>query len=187
MFNTIKTEESRRGKYEVPVDVVPKNADISIEGMGKVERGFVYLTEGTYKIHFSKDGYENEVKEVVVKKDLYPRAYSVLKPISEEAKNEYNASLNDRLAIEGRASEQSRSFTETYENKYPAAKLLPYKDPYYQIGYLSTDGTDFYITVYTESPRYRHSALKKIRSLGIDPTNYKIVFMDYKSPLKEAL
>ena len=68
----------------------------------------------------------------------------------------------------------------------PAITKLPCTDPYFNIGYISKDGSDFTITVRTESPRYRENAIKKLISLGIDPSRYKITFINYQSPLKEA-
>lgn len=69
------------------------------------------------------------------------------------------------------------------ESNFPIVKYLPYKDPYYLIGYRSTNSKDLRLVIYTSSPRYRYAALQQLAVLGYNQTDYDIEFVDYTNPL----
>lgn len=187
IWNKVSTDEYREGKVAVSISTVPKNATIEIDSIGKVSsESTVYLDQGKYKAVVSKEGYESRTETIDVRQDLYPAVYVQLNPESSAAKNEREKDKELMLELQKKQGLKSAQFTETFEKKYPIVKSLPIKDPYYRIGYLSDDGTNMYITVYTESPRYRYNAVKRIESLGYRVSDYKIKFIDYESPLKEA-
>ncbi len=173
------------GQHPVVVSVLPKYAQIKISGSEDylVNNQVNYLDEGEYTVSITADNFAPEEMSFTVKQDLRPKVITALSAIGDA---EITYSEEDMLELERASGAASQEYTEIYERKYPAKKLLPYRDPYYRIGYSSTDGTDFYITVHTESPRYRELALQKIISMGISPTKYKIVFRDYEFPLQEA-
>lgn len=178
---------SRQGKVPVEVATFPHTATISVEGIGDINRGTHYLLPGSYKYTVSADGYK-PVSDTLTVTDRNPsNIYRVLVKDQVGKKTFTREETVQIQEIEGKSGEASRQFTENFENNYPIVKLLPIKDPYYSIGYLSNGkGGDFYLTVYTESPRYRSNALKRIQGLGINIYDYKIVFQDYKNPLTEA-
>ena len=175
-----------QGEYPVLVSVLPKNAQINISGLDiKMANNQVnYLDEGQYTASVTADNFQPEEISFTVKKDLRPKVITALSAIGDA---EMNYKERDLLELERKSGAASKEYTDLYEKKYPVKKLLPFIDPYYRIGYSSTDGTDFFITVHTESPRYRERALQKIISMGINPSQYKIVFRDYNFPLQEAL
>jgi hypothetical protein len=77
------------------------------------------------------------------------------------------------------ASNNGKYFTA----KNPITTKLPYNDPYYTIGYTPRTDGGVDLTISTPSPRYRFYAVEKIRELGYDPTDFVIVFKDFKNPL----
>ncbi|MBH1980029.1 PEGA domain-containing protein [Candidatus Saccharibacteria bacterium] len=178
---------SRQGKVPVEIATFPHNAKISVEGAGDLARGVHYLPPGNYKYQVSADGYKS-VEDTLTVTDKNPsNIYRVLVKDQVGKKTFTREETVQIQEIEGKSGEASREFTENFENNYPIVKLLPIKDPYYSIGYLSDGkGGGFYLTVYTESPRYRSNALKRIQGLGVNLYDYKIVFQDYKNPLTEA-
>lgn len=174
------------GQHPVIVSVLPKNAKIKISGSESylINNQINYLDSGEYTVNITADNYSPEEISIKVKKDLRPKVITALPAIGDA---ELNYNERDILKQEQISGAASREYTDLYEKKYPAKKLLPHTDPYFRIGYSSTDGTDFFVTVHTESPRYREMALRKIISMGINPTQYKIVFRDYEFPIQEAL
>lgn len=187
IWSKVSTDMYREGKIPVNISTVPKNATIEIDSVGKVSSdNTVYLKQGKYKAVISKEGYESRSETIDVKSDLYPAVYVQLNPQTNDAKNEREKDKGLMLELQKKQGLKSAQFTETFEKKYPIVKALPIRDPYYRIGYLSDDGTNMYITVYTESPRYRYNAIKRIESLGYSISDYKIKFIDYESPLKEV-
>ena len=184
-IKTANTPVQLPGQHPVVVSVLPKSADITISGSDtKLTNGHInYLEPGEYTVKVEAKDHASEEVSFTVKEGLRPKVITAL-PVVGDGQAGYTD--RDLLEIERASGQASREYADLYEKKYPAKKMLPYKDPYYQIGYSSTDGVDFFITVHTESPRYREQALKKILSMGISPSRYKIVFKDYEFPLQEA-
>jgi hypothetical protein len=171
----------RRGKVGVDVDVFPSNARVEIKNHGSVGRGVTYLAPGTYEYTISSDGYQLRSGTVYVGGKTPTHIYASL--IDEDG--DYTEGEQRRIRqIEAKGGKASYQYTQNFRERYPIINYLPVKDAYYQIGYLVNDkGEDFHLTVYTESPLYRNLAIKRIRSLGENPSNYKIVFKDYKNPI----
>ena len=178
---SIFTYIDRRGKTGVDVDVFPSNAKVDIKNHGVVGRGTTYLKPGTYQYTISSEGYEPRDGTLFVGTAAPANIYGSL--IDKDG-NYTEAEQRQIRKIEGKGGDASRRYTDTFRERYPITDYLPIKDAYYQIGYLVNEkGEDFHLTVYTESPLYRNLALKRIRSIGENPSNYKIVFKDYKNPI----
>lgn len=82
---------------------------------------------------------------------------------------------------------ETKDLRATFVSDNPIVKQLPYQHPYYSINYKTVGETtnDIIITIRTPSPRYRYSAVEKLKSWGYDPTDYSIEFIDYKNPLEK--
>ncbi len=177
-----KNTDNAQKTAPVYVEVLPKNADIYLGDLKLPNSQIHQVPEGTYKVRISSEGYVTHEEEMLVKDGLHPKLTIALK---DKISGKVDFPINDLYKLEQVSGRASKEYSDAYEKKYPAKKKLPYKENFYQIGYLSTDGTDFYITVYTHSPRMREAAVEKIESLGINISEYKIKFMDYKMPLEE--
>lgn len=174
----------RIGKIATTLAVVPSDATITING-NKTGSGTQWLPAGKYEIIAQKDGFATQKKTINVtgaKKENV--AAMSLTPESDKAKewakeHEKDYSNNERYgAIE--ANNEGQYFTDTN----PITTKLPYKDPYYTIGYVPNNDNSVDLTISTESPRYRFYAVEKIRELGYDPTDFRIIFKDFKNPLE---
>ena len=181
----VVTFVGRIGKLPVVVAVVPSNATVTIDNQ-RYGNGTQWLKPGTYKVTVSKDGFatSNESTVVTDKKSQNVVAVS-LKAESDEAKkwateHQKEYSSNEQYgAIE--ASTDGKYFADTH----PITTKLPFNDPYFTIGYTVDEDNSVTLTVATPSPRYRFYAVEKIRQLGFDPTDFKIVFKDFHNPLEQ--
>lgn len=172
------------GEQPVVVQVLPKGATITASNGKVLRNGYTnYLPSGQYSVTVSHPDYITQQIKITVKQGLWAKVITPLKP----AKPNMKAFSDADLGVLERASVRaSAEYSNNFREKNPAITKLPFTDPYFKIGYISKDGSDFIITVRTESPRYRENAIKKLISLGIDPSRYKITFINYQSPLKEA-
>lgn len=178
---SVITQISRQGKVAVKIDVFPSDATVDIDKYGESGNGTIYLEPGTYSYKISGEGYTSRKSTLHAREDQGGYIYTVLAKEEGEYKSR---DIKKIERIEAKAGAESRKYTEQFKRDHPITDYLPIKDAYYSIGYLVDDGGDnFRITVYTESPRYRNIALKRIRSIGEDPSKYRIDFMDYKNPL----
>ncbi len=176
----------RIGKIATTISVVPSSAVVTLDGQ-TIGNGTQWVKPGNYEVVAKKDGFKTEKKSVAVTgaKDKNVVAIS-LTPESDDAKkwasehdNEYKK--NETYgAIE--ASNNGKYFTATN----PITTKLPYEDPYYTIGYAPRSDGGVDLTITTPSPRYRFYAVEKIRELGYEPTDFLIVFRDFKNPLGSA-
>lgn len=174
----------RIGKVETTFAIVPSDATVTING-NKVGSGNQWIPAGKYELIVQKDGFATGKKSINITdaKEQNVAAIS-LRPESDKAKewakeHEEDYSNNERYgALE--ASSEGKYFSETN----PITTKLPFTDPYYTIGYTPNTDNTVDLTIATESPRYRFYAIEKIRELGYDPTDFKIIFKDFKNPLE---
>lgn len=174
----------RIGKVATTIAVVPSDATVTIDG-NKIGSGNKWMPAGKYEVVVQKEGFETKKKTVNITDAKEKNIIAVsLTPQSDEAKewaekHQKDYSNNERFgAIE--ASNEGKYFSETN----PITTKLPYTDPYYTISYTPNADNSVDITIATESPRYRFYAIEKIRELGYDPTDFKIIFKDFKNPLE---
>ncbi len=177
---------SRSGKVGLYISTVPNNANVMI-GDAKYGRGTQWLTPGTYQVNISKDGFEATKRTVIVSSEKEQNVLAVsLLPKSTEAKewakkHEADYKKNEQYgSIE--ASQNGKYFTKNN----PITMKLPFKDPYFTIGYTVDEKQSITITIKTPSPRYRFYAIEKIREFGYDPTDFRIMFSDFKNPLEQT-
>lgn len=178
----IATFIERNGKVGVTIKAVPSDAIIVINNK-KTKSGTHWLKAGEYTISAQKDGFKTRTKTIVANGDKDQNAVALsLTPVSEAAqqwakKNEHAYKKNEEYgAIEARANGKY------LKEKNPITNVLPYSDPYYEISY-ELQQKNILVTISTPSPRYRYIAVQKIRDLGFNPSEYKIVFKDFKNPL----
>lgn len=76
----------------------------------------------------------------------------------------------------------------TLVNKYPIIKNLPYDNFLYEIGYhldnSDKSGKSIVLTITAINAMERRQAIQEIKTLGYNPINYKIEFIDFESEIK---
>ncbi len=180
---SIATYVTRVGKTGVTITAVPADATITVNG-NKVKNGTHWLTPGTYKVTATKDGFIARTKSVAVTNEKNQNVVTMsLSPQSDTAKRWADAHDNEYKKNEEYGAIEARANGEYFVRKNPVTNVLPYTDPYYEIAYKRV-GDDVRITIATSSPRYRYLAVQKFRDLGFNPTDFRIIFQDFKNPLE---
>lgn len=176
--------QSRIGKVAVPVYAVPTDMNIDIAGYGNTQPGTVYLKPGAYRVKASREGFAESQFNLIVREDNNPTIDLALLPESEDAKKIAQENRTLYGENESRGGKLANDSGEAFKELNPIVSLLPFKDPYYSIGYKSPDNKTIKITITTPSPLYRYYATEKIRNWGYDPTDFEIIYNDFKNPLE---
>lgn len=175
----------RSGKTALTINVVPSNAIVTINDQGS-GNGTHWLQDGTYTIKAEREGFETQTKKVIVSGDKEQNVTAVsLTPQSDEAKKWAETHADEYSKNEQYGAIEANSTGKYFSEKNPITEKLPYTDPYFKIGYKTNDDQSIQLTVKTPSPRYRFYAVEKIREFGYEPTDFVIVFEDFKNPLEK--
>lgn len=179
----VYTYVERIGKVPYTLHVAPKIAEVTIDGKA-VSHGTIYLTPGEHTLVAKHGGFKEDQRHITVGGNNADYAVILLTPVTADAITWANKYNNEYLEVEGIAGRKSAEDGAEFREENPVVDDLPYRDPYYTIGYKVPDDVNVVLTVYTESPRYRYAAIQKIRDLGYDPSNYTIEFVDFVNPLE---
>ena len=176
----------RQGKTTVVVAVVPNDARVTFND-NNVGRGTHWIKDGTYTVTASKQGFETITKKVFIDEEKEQNVVTLsLAPRSDEAKEWAKAHEQDYKKNEVYGGIEASTNGKYFSSLHPITTELPYKDPYYTLGYTTNSDQSITLTIDTLSPRYRFYAVQKIRDLGYDPTDYRINFRDFDNPLEEV-
>lgn len=182
----VVTYVSRLGKVSVTIATVPRDAQVTINGRD-ASSGTHWHIPGTYKITATKDGFVSRTKTVIVSRDKQQNAVALsLTPESDAAKKWAEINVSAYKSNEAYGAIEARANGEYLKKKHPITNVLPYTDPYYEISYEITPESALTVTIATPSPRYRYLAIEKLRGLGYNPTEFRVVFKDFKNPLGDA-
>lgn len=177
---------SRQGKVGVTISAVPRDAAVLIDGK-KTSSGTHWLIPGTYTISAEKDGFTKNAKTVVVTPDKEKNVVALsLAAESEAAMRWVEKNEREYLKNQEYGALEARANGVYFRQQNPIASVLPFTDPYYTISYQVQDDNSIMITIATPSPRYRYLAVEKLRTLGYNPTDFRILFTDYKNPLGDS-
>jgi len=181
----IATFIDRYDKIPVVVSVVPSDSKVMFDDKAE-GNGTHYMPAGTYKVTTSKDGFDTQTETVVVtnKKEQNVVAVS-LTAKSGDAKKWAKEHEADYAKNQTYGAIEAESNGKYFASKNPITTKLPYNDPYFTIGYTTNNDQSITLTIVTPSPRYRFYAVQKIRDLGYDPTNFKVIFKDFHNPLEQ--
>ncbi|MDB5183734.1 MAG: exported protein of unknown function [Candidatus Saccharibacteria bacterium] len=180
----IYTYAIRQGKTGVVVSAVPSDAQITFNGQSE-GNGTDWVKDGSYTVTAKKDGYQTLTKTVLVSGDKPQNVVALsLTASSDDAKKWANNHADDYQKNEEYGAIEANVNGQYFSSLNPITSKLPFQDPYFTIGYITNnDNVSITLTITTPSPRYRFYAVEKIRQLGYDPTDFKIVFKDFKNPL----
>ena len=181
----IWTYVSRQGKLPVTISAVPRDASLTVNGQS-IGAGTTWFVPGKYTIKAQKDGFESREKTITITDGKEQNVVALgLIPVSNEAQEwaEKNADAYKNNETYGAIEAQTNGAY--FQETNPIVAHLPYNDPYFQITYNADANSEAVLTIVTPSPRYRYFAIQKIRELGYDPANFKIIFSDFKNPLEK--
>lgn len=179
----VGTYISRLGKVGVTISAVPRDASVTINGK-VASSGTHWLIPGNYTVTASKEGFKQRTKTVIATKDKKQNAVALsLAPQSEKAQKWAEANERAYKANEAYGAIEARANGEYFRVQHPIASVLPYTDPYFTLAYEAQPDNSIVLTVATTSPRYRYLAIEKLRELGYNPSDFRVMFTDFKNPL----
>lgn len=175
---------SRIGKIGVTISTVPSDATVLVNNT-PTHAGTQWLAPGTYTIRASKEGFATSEKKVNASTAKEQNVVAMaLTPQSDAAKQWASQHQDEYKNNEIYGAIEARENGAAFAVAHPITKALPYTDPYYQISYRRDGDESIILTVSTDSPRYRYFAVKKLRELGYEPTDFIIEFTNFKNPLE---
>lgn len=143
------------------------------------------LSPGTHKLEFSKENFSTVTKEVTIDSHDPTRQSVFLEPQNDEATAELETEVN-QMALQG-ISDLEHLDEEDFYEKNPIAAKLPINNYLTKIRYEidPSDASGSSIIIIVDAyPGYRHAAITRIKSLGIDPTTLNIQFINYTNPFQ---
>lgn len=185
IYHHVQTQEARRGKIAVPVEVVPRDATVTIPGETDLpSRGDIYLKPGDYKVTVKKPGFETQTRTVRVSREGSPYVYVGLAGASKSAKKWVTQHTREYQRLEYLTTEKSREFGAKFKANNPIIADLPINDPYYSVSYRNRDDATVELIIWGTSPATRMAALNLLRDKGHEPTDYHITYDGFKNPLE---
>jgi len=179
----IYTTEQRQGKVALTLKLLPQDATVTLNNSQNVSPGTIYLKQGTYTVHAHKDGFEDFNNTLTVPNDT--GVYNIqLLPVSDDAKKWVADHQDQYLQTEQEGAKSAEAVTQSFQAANPIVKNLPYNDPYFSIGYTSSDNKTIQLTITGVSAMYRYQAIQKIYGWGYNPADFKINYTNYVSQLK---
>lgn len=173
----------RAGKIAVPVEVVPRDATVKVNGTDMTSRGTVWIKPGEYTATAVRDGFKTQARPLRVSKDAVPYIYIALEGETDEAKQWQSSHGSDYQRLELLTAEKSRDYTVRFVSNNPIVNILPIKDPYYSIDYRNYDDKSIELIIYGTSPRYRKAAVDFLRKKGYEPTDFRVTYEGFVNPL----
>lgn len=176
------TAQQQQGKVATTLKVLPNDATVTINGSQNVTPGTIYLKPGMYTILAHKDGFQDFSGTLTIPIDT--GIYNIqLQAVSAAAKQWVIDNQALYLQNERDGATSAAAIGEAFQNANPIVKNLPYNDPYFSIGYTSSDNKTIQLTITGVSAMYRYQAIQKIFDWGYNPADFKINYTNYVSPL----
>lgn len=176
---------TRIGEIKVSVNVIPKNAEVTVNGKPSSKRT-LYLSPAKYTFVASAEGWKTDTQAITVSKTVHD-AYLLPSPSSQQAQNLLKNDPKLQQERETLGGERVDLQNQEALKQNPILKYLPYTQdsPPFTIDFgPSNNGNgDMLLLVSNSSPNGRQAAIDWIRQHGEDPTNMQIIFSDFISPL----
>lgn len=175
---------SRIGENKVTVNIVPKDAKITVNGKPAPSNA-IYLGPGNYNISGSKTGWKTASQSIKMGKSSI-EVFLIPVPESDQAKA-LASKPNIRRQREEIGSKFANSQGQQTENQNPLITALPYTsvDGPFSIDYgpstARKNGVIYIIS--NSSPEGRQNALRWIKEHGQDPTDLQIEYDGFVNPL----
>lgn len=173
----------RLGGANAEVIVVGKDAKILVDGKS-AKGNKLKLKPGLHRIEAQAEGFETASKNIKINKESV-KITLILSPISEEANAWAKDHREEYLNAEAEAGNQTRQEGEDFFAANPLAQHLPIRTDYYAIDYTNDEANEVHVQISSTGPIGRQVALEEIRSLGFDPADYHIEFLEFANPFSK--
>lgn len=179
LFNLWQNNQ-RSGKGELVIRKIPYDTIIYVN-KDRVKGSSVYLKPGKYTIAGQREGFDTYSREIEISKGEKQKAFFVMVPRSDTANKWVEDNNKDYLLIENEAGIYYGEEGIKLNEKYPVIKDLPYRSSLYDIDY-SLDNKKFKIQISSSDALGRQVAIERIKSFGVEPTDYEIEFLEFTNP-----
>lgn len=176
LVTIIKTpKQIKAGRYRLDVEIHPIDAIVTIDGQKYGSKFSVDLLPGKYTITYERFGFESV--NYVYELNRNNQIYSVMNPVSDEAKKwqEQNSHLYERQ--EEIAQQQAVIDAEIEGEKYPILEYLPKNTSIFRLG--NSFANDGVLTVIIRvAPDDEYNAINYLKRLNIDlsPYDYQVFY-----------
>jgi hypothetical protein len=167
----------------VTINTAPSDTHVTLNGT-PAGSGTVYLTEGTYVVKGTKEGFADFTATMHIDKD-HSTVTVPLAASSDSAKQWAKDNMTKYTDLEAQAGQAADQEGREFANRNPITLVLPYENLLYTIGYQADPSDPSGNSIILEidaAEGYRNAAVEQIRNLGYDPTDFKINFSAYTNP-----
>lgn len=173
---------TRFGKFPVSVKVSPTQARVFIDDK-ELKSNLIYLKPGGHTFKASFSGFATSTQKINIDKEK--DVILSLDPISDEGRKYLEEHPGEQLYREAAGAADAQQATQETAKHSRLVNLLPFDGVVYLVDYETkkVNGKyQFQVGITADTPADRQSALKWIRSQGVDPSTVKIIFRDTGNP-----
>lgn len=175
--------------YSVTLDLMIAPTDSTIMVNGELMKaGEHRVKPGEYKIEVSRDGFESEVKLVLLEEGETKNVLMALTPNDPSTMDWYYTHEEDATIADGVASQEYVEYAEEMAEEEDIVENLPVYTYGYILGYgdcSEKEVTDFCVVIRAEFG-YRDEAVEYLRGTGKDLAKYRVEVLRHESPFVDA-
>ena len=178
----------KRGKFAVEIYKVPNNTKITIDG-SVIRDNTVYLNPGKHTVKGDSKGFQSRTIEIDVVSGVKEptKALVSLLPESQEAIQWAKKNEKRYQELEGIAGDLTEKDSAKSIERHPIIKELPFRSDMYDIEYYSADN-NFRVQIISRTGAMgRQVAIERIRSMGYNPSDYEIEFVNLYNPFSQKM
>lgn len=186
VWAVINTFQAKQRTATLTVEVVPGGSTVTVNGRG-VRSGELKVKPGKYTVKASKKGFETYAEDFDLKKNDSKFFGAALVSNSPETANWYKDHPKDQQIAESVSTKLAEEGSSEALSNAPLIRALPLigAGSTYRIDYgydrkLTGKANMPIIYVSANTAEARQRALRWIRHQGVDISEYKIVFKEYK-------
>jgi hypothetical protein len=168
------------GKNKLELVIVPAYATVTVNGE-KVGSKELYLDDGEYNIQITSPGFTSFNNTFSVPDTKGP-IVALLRAESPEAQEWAAKNQAAYQQAEGIASEAITDSSEQRLEEYPIVGDLPVAASFYRVDYSLADESNLVLQITADTEIGRQAAIENIRTLGYEPTDYRIEFKQFLNP-----
>ncbi len=174
---------SRNDKTILTIQSAPARVNLTLNDK-RINRfnGTVHLDPGTYNIVIDREGFESYTDTITVNEENINLQVG-LTPLTADARNIAERESQRYTDLEAIAGEQAALKGQEIRLENPIITVLPHKSVLYTIDYSIEEDENVVIEISANTANNRSQAIKKIKNLGYEPSDYYIKFTNLTSLL----
>lgn len=170
-------------KSYISLSVAPENVVITVDNKQKINAkngDTITVSPGSHAILISQDNFDSYTAKISLSQNETKNILAALNPKNDSARQLLNNSNSNKIVQES-YNQTSKQQKEILSKNYPLINKLPVYTRSYVISACESqkypgDSTKIAICITTTTDEAKPYALKKIQSLGFNPTDYEIIW-----------